>query len=66
MGLYMNLSAIEAAQSLAVAKGVAIAFGDESALASAVFATTNNERLAQKIEIQARMAKVHAQGGSHG
>lgn len=67
MGLYMNLPAIEAQHALTMAKGIAIAFGSETALSSAVYAVTSNEQLAQKVEVQARMARMHAQGGrAHG
>jgi len=63
MGLYMNLPTIEAQHALAFAKGVAIAFGSETALSSAIYALTSNDQLAQKVEVQARMARMHAQGG---
>jgi hypothetical protein len=57
MGLMANIPAIEAHESLVVARGVNIAFGDTKSLAAAVFLTTGNAHLAQKVEITAQMQK---------
>lgn len=48
-----NIPRIEAAQALVHAKAINIAFGDAKALAGALYATTGNARLAQRIEIDA-------------
>ena len=55
MGLMANIPAVEAAQALTFAKAIAIAFGDGKSQAQAVYDMTGNARLAQKIEVQARM-----------
>lgn len=55
MGLMANIPAIEAAESLTLARAIAIALGDEKSLASCVYASTGNARLAQRIEVQAAM-----------
>ena len=53
-----NIPRIEAAQALVHAKAINIAFGDSKALAAALYATTGNARLAQRVEIDAmRQAK---------
>lgn len=57
MGLYANIPAVEAAQSIALARGIAIAFGDADAMAESVYATTGNARLARNIKIRAAMRK---------
>lgn len=51
MGLMANIPVIEAANALAFAKGIAIAFGDAESAAHAVYLTTGNGRLAQRVEI---------------
>lgn len=57
MGLYANISAVESAQALNTARAINIAMGDASALARAVYDMTGNDRLAQRVEIQAKMQK---------
>ena len=57
MGLMANIPAIEAAHALSIAQGVAIALGDERMTAKAIYDSTGNARLAQKIEVQARMER---------
>ena len=57
MGLMANIPAVEAAQALTLARGVAIALGNETMHAHAIYLTTNNARLAQNIEVQARMSR---------
>lgn len=57
MGLSANIPAIEAAQALMLARGIGIAFGDPKGLAQAIYASTGNERLAQRMEITAQMEK---------
>ena len=57
MGLMANIPAIEAAQALSIAQGVAIALGNEKLLAKTIYDSTGNARLAQKIEVQARMER---------
>ncbi len=53
-----NIPRIEAAQALVQARAINIAFGDSKALAAALYATTGNARLAQRVEIDAmRQAK---------
>lgn len=54
MGLMANIPAVEAAQSLAMAKAIGIALGDAHSTAEAVFLTTGDARLAQRVEIQAQ------------
>ena len=51
MGLAANIPAVEAAQALVFARAIGIAFGDGKAMAAAVFASTGNSRLAQRVEI---------------
>lgn len=51
MGLSMNIPAIEAAQTLSMARAISIAFGDADALGDAIYATTGNGRLAQRSAI---------------
>jgi hypothetical protein len=55
MGLSANIPAVEAAQSLTFARAIAIAFGDGKSLASCVYLTTGDGRLAQNIEVQSAM-----------
>lgn len=55
MGLFANIPAVESAQAVTLANGIAIAFGDGKAQARAVYEMTGNDRLAQKIEVHARM-----------
>jgi hypothetical protein len=62
MGLFANIPNVEAAQSLALARGISIALGNESALAAAIFSITGSEKLAQRVEIQSRLAKAHNNG----
>jgi F0F1-type ATP synthase membrane subunit c/vacuolar-type H+-ATPase subunit K len=57
MGLFANIPAIEAAESLIVARAVAMALGDGKSLAGAVYAVTENPRLATRIEVQAQLAQ---------
>lgn len=61
MGLYVNINAVESAQSLVMARAIGIALGDHKSLALAVHDVTGNSRLAQQIEIRA-----HMQGGMRG
>jgi len=62
MGLYANIPAIESAEALVLAKGISIAFGDSRNMASAIYLTTGNAALAQRVEIQAAVEKAHANG----
>lgn len=57
MGLSANIPAIESAQALAFARGIAIAFGDSRALAEAVHSVTGSDRLAQSVEVKAQMQR---------
>lgn len=57
MGLSANIPAIEAAQALAFARGIGIAFGDAKSLAQAVHSVTGSDRLAQRVEVAAHMEK---------
>jgi hypothetical protein len=57
MGLAANIPAIEAHQTLAMARAVAIVFGDAKSLARAVYESTGSAKLAQRVEIQAQMQK---------
>lgn len=52
LGLYSQISAIEAARALEIAKGIGIALGSGNALASAVFETTGSAALAHRIDVQ--------------
>ena len=61
MGLMANIPAIEAADALTFAKAISIALGDAHTLASCVYASTGNARLAQRVEVQAAMNR-----GKHG
>jgi len=61
MGLFANIGAVEAAQSLALAKGIMIAFGDADGIAQAMYAVTGNERLARNIKIRAAMRRNDAE-----
>lgn len=62
MGLFANIPAVESAQALTFAKGISIAFGDAKSLASAVYAMTGSDRLAQRVEIEAAVRKAHENG----
>jgi hypothetical protein len=57
MGLTANISAVEAHQTLVMARAIAITFGDSATLASTVFSATGSAKLAQRIEVQAQMKK---------
>lgn len=57
MGLMANIPAVEAAQALTLGRGIAIGLGNEKMLAQAIYLTTGNARLAQKIEVQAQMSR---------
>lgn len=57
MGLAVNIPSIEAAEALTLARGIAIALGDSKMFAAAIFQTTGDARLAQRVEIQAHMQK---------
>lgn len=57
MGLFANIPAVEAAQSIALAKGIAMAFGDGDLMAESVYAMTGNARLARNIKVRAAMRK---------
>jgi hypothetical protein len=57
MGLAANIPAIEAAQSLVMAKAIGIAFGNAKLHAECVYLTTGSGRLAQRVEIAAQRAK---------
>lgn len=61
MGLFANIGAVEAAQSLALARGIMIAFGDGDGFADAMYAITGNSRLARNIKIRAAMRRNDAQ-----
>jgi hypothetical protein len=63
MGLHANIPAIEAANAMELARGIAIAMGDSKTLAHAVYLSTGNDRLAMNIEISAEKAKHHAKHG---
>jgi hypothetical protein len=53
MGLAVNIPVVEAAQSLMMARAISIAMGDAKNLAACVYLTTGNDRLAQKVELDA-------------
>lgn len=55
MGLFHNIPIVEAAQTLATARAIAMAMGDAKSLAAAVYAVTENPRLATRIELQATL-----------
>ena len=58
MGLAANISAVEASQTLVMAQAIAVALGDDPKLqAQIVHRSTGNDRLAQRIEIQAQMQR---------
>lgn len=52
LGLYGQITAIEAARALEIARGIGIAFGSGKALAAAVFETTGSAALAHRIDVQ--------------
>lgn len=58
MGLYANIETVNAERSLTLARGIAMAMGDEKATAAAVFAVTGNARLASKVEVAGQLARV--------
>jgi len=62
MGLMANIPAVEAAETLVTARAIAIAMGDAKTLAACLYATTGNARLAQRVEVQAMMAKGRING----
>jgi len=62
MGLMANIPAIEACEALTLARGIAVAFGDNKMFASCVYQSTGNDQLAQRLEVQAQMQK----GLNHG
>jgi hypothetical protein len=57
MGLAQNIPMIEARLSLALARGIAIAFGSGEAAQQAVLAATGNAELAWKVRMQAEHQK---------
>jgi len=57
MGLMANIPAVEAAQALTLARAIGIGLGNEQMLAHAVYLTTGSARLAQKVEVQAKMTR---------
>jgi hypothetical protein len=57
MGLAANIPVIEADRTLAMARSIAIAFGDEKALAQAIYITTGSAREAQRVEVQLQMRR---------
>lgn len=59
MGLYANIPAIESAHALATAKALSVAFGDAHVLASCIYQTTGDARLAQRVEVEARVRQHH-------
>ncbi len=60
MGLAANIPAIEARQSLMLAQGIAIAFGQPEAAQAAVQLATGSADLAWTV----RMQMQHARGGA--
>lgn len=57
MGLMTNIPAIEAAEALVLARGIAVAMGDTKSFVSCIHQVTGNDQLAQKIAVQAAMQK---------
>jgi hypothetical protein len=57
MGLYANIPAIEAAQSMTTAKAIAMAFGDAKSQSDCVYQMTGNARLAKRMHIDSIKAK---------
>lgn len=57
MGLFANIPVIEAHESLVMARAIAMAMGDGKSLATAVYAVTENSRLATRVEVQAQLAQ---------
>jgi actin-related protein len=57
MGLYANITAVEASQSLVTAKAIAIAMGDSKSHADCIYRATGNSKLAKRIQIEGIKAR---------
>lgn len=55
MGLFANITAVEAAHTLSVVRAIGIALGDTKSLAGCIYEMTGDARLAQSIEVRANM-----------
>jgi hypothetical protein len=57
LGLMEALTHIDAIETMRVARGISIAFGDANTTASAVYGITGSPTLAQRAELAAKMAE---------
>lgn len=57
MGLMVNIPAVEASQSLALARGVAIALGDAKTASDAIYEATGDAKQAKRAYVEAMRNK---------
>jgi hypothetical protein len=57
MGLFANIPAVEANQTMVMARAIAVAMGDAKTLAHCVYLSTGDAKMAQQVEIRAQMQK---------